>query len=151
MKKILPFLALVCAFSLAPSIRVSAGEAGQKQAGEQITELGKAMKKMGKPFRVLAKQVADASKNEESLQLVADMRAAAEECLTFKPAMTADLPADKQAQFIADYQAGMKTLIADLDKLSEALKAGDNAQAATVLRSLKGDQKRGHDAFRTED
>lgn len=144
-------LAVACLFAVAPTLSLHAQEPGpMHHEDHEDTALGKQMKKMGKAFRQLGKQITDASKNEDSLALVATMHAAAEKSLQYKPEKTADLPEADQAKFVADYQAGIKALIADLDKLAAALKANDNAAAAGILRDVKADQKDGHKEFRKE-
>lgn len=151
MKKTILLVVSSCLFAFAPTVRLAAQEQPHHRQEHKDTELGKQMKQMGHAFRTLGRQITDASKNADSLQLVATMRAAAERSLAFKPEKTADLPAGKQAKFIADFHAGIKGLIADLDKLSAALKANDNATALTILRRIKDDQKHGHHEFKKED
>ena len=150
MKKHLLFLATACLFALTPAARLTAQEAAPHHWKHKDTELELRMKKMGWAFRTLGRQISDPAKNANSLQLVATMRTAAEESLQFKPEKTADLPAADQAKFVADFQAGIKGLIADLDKLTVALKANDNTAAAGLLRQLKDDQDQGHKKFRKE-
>ena len=67
--------------------------------------------------------------------------------LKLDPAKKADIPADQQAKFVADYQAKMKAFIADVNKVEAALKAGNNDEAAKLLQSLKQDQDEGHKEF----
>ncbi|QYM80671.1 hypothetical protein K0B96_08745 [Horticoccus luteus] len=150
MKKSLLLLALTGVFTLAPALSLPAQEAVSPHAERKTTPLGKEMKEMGKAFRTLGRQIDDASKNAASIKLVATMREAAEASLQYKPEKTADLPAADQAKFVADFQAGVKNLIADLDKLTAALKANDNAAAAATLREIKDDQKKGHKEFKKE-
>jgi len=149
MKIRLPLLALLCSLAAFPVLR--AQDAAPKRMSaekEDETELGNKMDKMGGAFRKLGKQINDATKNEDSLKLVATMRASAEAALKLEPAKKADIPADQQAKFVADYQTQMKAFIGDLDKLDAALKAGNNADAAALLKDLRKDQDDGHKEFR---
>lgn len=151
MKKLLPLLALAGVFAFASPAPLPAQPAAPQHEEKESTPLGKEMKKMGKAFRILGRQINDAAKNAESIELVAGMRQAAEDSLPYKPEKTADVPAADRAKFVDDFHAGIKNLIADLDKLAAALKANDNAAAATILSGIKEDQKKGHKAFKKED
>jgi cytochrome c556 len=138
MKIRLLLFTLICGLVAAPIIRA---------ADEDQTELGDHMEKIGGAFRALRKQVTDSSKNEDSLKRVAVIRENAQAALKLEPAKKADLPADQQAKFVADYQAKMKGFIADVDKLEAALKAGNNEEAAKQLQVMGQDQKEGHKEF----
>lgn len=151
MKKLLSLLSFAGVFAFASTAPLSAQETAPKHEEKESTPLGKEMKQMGKAFRILGRQISDASKNAESIKLVAGMHQAAEDSLRYKPAKTADMPAADQTKFVDDFHAGIKNLIADLDKLAAALKANDNAAAATILSGIKDDQKKGHKAFKKED
>lgn len=152
-KRLLPFLVFSGLFALTPAVRLAAQQPDPRPHHEdhEDTELGKQMKQMGRAFRTLGRQITDASKNEDSLQLVATMREAAEHSLSYQPEKTADLPAADQAKFVDDFHAGIKGLIADLDKLATALKAGDNQSALAILLQIKEDQKQGHHEFKKDD
>lgn len=147
MKIRLPILALVSALALMPVLQ--AQDAMPKKMGpkEPQTELGDKMEKMQGAYRKLGRQIADATKNEDSLKLVAVMRENAEAALKLVPAFKAEQPADKQEKFMADYDAQMKSFIGDIGKLEAALKAGNNEEAANLLKTLKTDQTDGHKAF----
>ena len=149
MKIRLPLLALLCSLAALPVLRAEDAAPKKMSADkEDETELGDKMDKMGGAFRKLGKQINDATKNEDSLKLVATMRASAEDALKLEPAKKADIPADQQAKFVADYQTQIKGLIADIDKLDAALKAGNNTDAAALLKDLKKDMDDGHKEFR---
>lgn len=148
MKKSVLFLAFACLFVLAPIVHLTAQESEQHSDDREVTELGESMKTMQKAFRQLGRQIGESSMNADSLQLVATMSEAANHALTFKPEKTADISEKDQTKFVADYQTGIKNLIADLDRLSVALKANDNVEASRIVHQLKDDQKQGHKAFR---
>lgn len=135
-----------------PAIRAAdQPEAPQKaraRGHEKHTELGNHMEKMGRAFRTLGRQIHDASKNEESLKLVEIIKTNAQAGLELKPEKTADIPADQQAKFVSDYQQGIKHLIGDLEKLETALKAGNNDEAAELVKTVKKDMDSGHKEFR---
>jgi soluble cytochrome b562 len=129
-----------------PAAPAPSGEAAP--AKPKKTELAKDMDKINRAQRTLRKQVADASQNESSLALVATIHDAAVAASSETPAWTADQPQADQAKFVADFHAKMKDFIGDIDKLSAALKAGDNAGAAKLLAGLGQDEKAGHKQFK---
>lgn len=112
------------------------------------TPLEKQMKIMGKSFKQLKAQASDASKNASSAALVKQMEDAAAAAEKLTPEKTSDLPADKQAAFVADYQASMKKLEATLAKLSAAFSANDNAAAKTLMADVVSEMKAGHREFK---
>jgi hypothetical protein len=115
---------------------------------DEKTELGTRMHTMGKALRKLKKQVADPALNASSLQLLATMQAAANESLDFTPAKAADLPEGQRAQFIADFKAGIKAMQDKFSKLSDALTAGKNGDAVTIMADIEALEKKDHKEFR---
>jgi lysophospholipase L1-like esterase len=98
------------------------------------TPLAKDMDKMNRAFRKLRSQIADATKNDASLALLATMHDAATAAANETPAKTADLPTADQAKFNSDYQSKMQEFLTAVDKVTADLKGGDNATAATDRR-----------------
>lgn len=137
-------ITIICA--VAAVLGVQAQDSGK----EPETELGKNMEKMQGAFRRLGRLVKDASKNEDSLKQIAIIREHAEASAKLEPERKALVPADKQEKFVADYRAKMKSFLADLGKLEAAIKAGNNAEAETLLATVKQDQKEGHKDFKKE-
>lgn len=138
-------LALTSVSSIALAQAPAAHAAGEHK---ETTELGEKMSAIGKAFKKLRGQINDASKNEESLKLVATIRENAEAAQKYTPEKAADLPAADQAKFKSDYVDHIKAFAADVDKLEAALKAGDNAAAAKLIDTLNSDQKEGHKEFK---
>lgn len=120
-------------------------------AADAETELGGKMEKMGGAFRALRRQITDASRNADSIAKVATIRQNAEASMKLDPAMKKDIPAAKQAKFVADYQAEMKKFIALCDKLTAALKANNNAEAEKLCAQMGDAQKAGHKGYKKED
>ncbi|HVS52998.1 MAG TPA: cytochrome b562 [Opitutaceae bacterium] len=143
MKNRLLLVTLICGLVAAPFIRAE----DRPMQKEEQTELGDHMEKISGAFRALGRQIGDATKNEDSLKRIAVIREQAEAAMKLDPAKKADIPADQQAKFVADYQAKMKAFIADVNKVEAALKAGNNDEAKNLLQSLKQDQKEGHTEF----
>jgi len=136
---------LICALSFAIGVR--AEDAKEK---EDQTELGSKMEKINGAYRKLGRQISDATKNDDSLKQIAIIKENADAAMKLEPALKAEKPAADQAKFVADYQAKMKGFIADVGKLETALKAGKNDEAATLMNTLKQDQKEGHTEFRKQ-
>ncbi len=121
------------------------------RAAEAETELGGKMEKIGGAFRALRRQIADASKNADSLAKLATIKENAQASMKLEPAMKADKPAAEQKQFVTQYQAEMKKFIDLVGKVEAALKANDNAEAGKLLTQMGDDQKKAHKMFKKDD
>ena len=109
------------------------------------------MEKMQAAFRKLGRgAVADATKNEASLAAIADLKTAATEAMKFEPKTAADKPAAERPAYVAQYQTKMKEFIAELDKLTALLKAGNNEEAAKLYAAIGDLQKQDHKEFRKQ-
>ncbi len=135
--------------SLLSALLASSFVFAQEKKGpkEDQTPLGEQMEKIGGAYRKLGRQINDATKNADSLALVATIKTAAAAALKFEPAKKADIPAADQAKFVADFQAKLKDFAATVDKLEAALKANDNATAAKLVDEMKTERSDGHKAF----
>ncbi|MBL9188992.1 MAG: hypothetical protein JNK23_16025 [Opitutaceae bacterium] len=120
-------------------------------AAETETELSKKMDKMGGAFRALRRQVADSSKNADSLARLATIKENAVASAKLEPVMKADKPKAEQAKFVADYQAEMKKFLALVEKTEAALKAGNNAEAEKLVAQMGDANKAGHKQFKKPD
>ena len=118
---------------------------------EEKTDLEKTMDKMNKAFRALRKQVADATKNDSSLTLVATIRTAAEAASKLIPEKAQDLPEADRPDFVARYRAGIKDLVAGLDKLEADLKAHNNTAAVADVKSIGSTERKNHKEFKRPD
>ena len=119
-------------------------------SGHGHTELDEKMETMNKAFRKLRRQIADAASNASSLELVADLRKAAEESVSLIPSRAEKVPEAEREKFTAAYAEKMKEFVAEVDKLKAALEAGKNDEAATLLAKLGSLQKSGHREFRAQ-
>lgn len=140
--KIPVLLAVLCSALTLPTLR-----AADMADDHEHTELGEHMENMGRAFRALNREVSDPAKNEDALRQVATIRTNADAALKLQPAKTADIPADQRPKFVADYEQEMRALIDTLGKLETALKAGNNDEAVTLVKSLKKIQDDGHKQF----
>jgi soluble cytochrome b562 len=140
---------LLCALAAAPGIQAQEPKAAPAGEKEPKTALEEQMEKMNVAFRKLrGGAVADATKNEASLAAVADIKSAATAALKLEPKTKAEKPAADQAKYVSDYQAKMKEFIGELDKLTAALKAGNNEEAAKLYAAIGDLQKADHKEFR---
>jgi soluble cytochrome b562 len=126
------------------------GAQAQEKAAKTETQLESKMDDLNAAYRKLGRQINDASKNADSLKQVAIIKEAANAALKLEPAKKAEIPAADQAKFVAAYQTKMKSFIGNIDKLEASLKAGKNAEAAELLKTLKQDQEEGHKEFRKD-
>lgn len=117
-------------------------------AQEEKTELGDHMSQISSAFKKLRSQIADAGKNDSSLELIGTIRKNALASLELVPEKAADVPAADQAKFKADYVVRMKSLLVDIEKLETALKADNNEDAKAQIEVLGNAQKEGHKEFR---
>lgn len=147
MKTCILLLAALFAFPAAVVVRAD----GHIKPAHDETELEGKMDSMGQAWKKLKRQAADATKNAESLQLVATLRTSAEEAAKLEPAKAADVPAADREKFVADYRGGIKKMINELTKLEAALLAGKNDEAAKLIADIGALQKAGHKEFKRPD
>ncbi|MGC4071830.1 MAG: cytochrome b562 [Nibricoccus sp.] len=115
------------------------------------TELGGKMDSLNSAFRKLRKQVTDATKNAESLKLVAQMRSAVAESEKLVPTKAAEIAEADREKFVAAYQAKLKEFDGKIIELEAALKADKNEEAAKILSALGAMQKDGHKEFKKQE
>jgi soluble cytochrome b562 len=115
---------------------------------EPKTPLAKKMVAINTAFKVVGRQIEDASKNASTLEQLAIIETNAKAALTLEPEKKGQMPAAAQAKFVTDYQAEMKEFVAIVAKLRTTLKAGNNAEATALVDSLKAQQRDAHKEFR---
>ena len=118
---------------------------------EPETELGGKMGKMNGAFRKLRRQAGDATKNAESLQLVATLRENAEAAAKLVPAKADSIPEADRAKWIEGYKSKMAEMIEAIGKLEAAFKADNNEEAVKIVQSLGALQKDGHGEYRKKE
>ncbi|MCS6244316.1 MAG: hypothetical protein H2172_10730 [Opitutus sp.] len=149
MKITLSLLALLLAI-VSPGASVTLHAADQPQADSEDSELGDAMSAMNSAFKKLKRQVADPAQNEASLALVVKLRKACVDSTQHVPIKVGRLPAAEQAAAKLAYQDKMQKLLATMDELAAALKAGKNDVAANLLKELHDQEEAGHKEFRSK-
>ncbi len=144
MKRML--LAAFAATVVAGLLIAQPAPAGEKKEPE--TELGKSMENMNGAFRTMRRQITDASKNADSLELIATIRTGATAAKKEIPMKAADVPAADQAAFNAKFKEGIDHLLTVIGHVEMALKANDNVAAEKAVADMVSAQKAGHDEFR---
>ena len=142
------FLACAVLLAFVASGPRLASAAEPSPAGEEMTELGEHMDRLSGAFRKLRRQAGDPAHNAASLELVGEMREAAQAAEKLIPAKAADLPEAERAKFTAAYRRQMGRLLAQLKDIAAAFDAGDNAAAQKRIGDLADFQKASHREFR---
>lgn len=142
--------ALICVVALAVLVSGSrlTAKADPNPGGEDMTELGEQMDRLSGAFRKLRRQAGDPAYNAASLELLAEMRAAAQAAEKLIPAKAVDLPASARGKFTTAYRKQMGKLLAQLADIEAALKAGDNPAAQKRIGALADFQKASHREYR---
>jgi soluble cytochrome b562 len=120
------------------------------QDDEPKTPLAEQMDGIAKDFRSLHKALGDPSQQNTAVSLVKDMEAHAAKARDLQPAKTKTIPPANKDQFIADYQKQIDGLIADMQKLEQAVSSGDTAGANALIDKIQGDKRAGHKKFNAE-
>jgi soluble cytochrome b562 len=126
----------------APAVAAAAPDDDKK------TELELRMDRVGKAFRKLRKQIADPTQNASSVELASKMTAALKEAEDLTPEKAADLPEDQRAKFVSDFKDGLKAMEDEVSKLSDALTAGRNDDAAKIVADIFAMEKKDHKEFK---
>jgi len=135
--------AIVMSFAIsAPLVRA----ADDKEKG--ATPLEDEMIAANKALKTLKTQIADASKNQSSLQLIAEMQKHFLAAKGMEP-VRAKKETDK-AKFVADYHKAMINLMSEMLKLEAAVVDNKNDEAAAMLKNLAKVKSDGHDKFQEE-
>lgn len=112
------------------------------------TPLALRMAQMDTAFKALRPQVADASKNDSSIKLVAKMETNAKAALAFEPAKKAQIAPDSQTVFVEGFQKELKVMVGLIERLNAALKANNNTGAAALVDSMAAQQRGSHMVYR---
>lgn len=116
-------------------------------AAEDDTPLMKEMKAMNKNLRTLKRQVADATKKDENIQLIAGIKKSIDASIKLQPAQTKDIPAAEKAAYLDKYKAQMTDMHKMFDELDAAVKAGKGDAAAAIFEKLSQAKEKGHKDF----
>jgi soluble cytochrome b562 len=118
--------------------------------GEEDTPLEKQMQILARGMKQLSVQISDPSKNQDSVALIESLKQAAGISKELKPRKTASIPQADQEQFLTAYKAQIAKLSDAFSQIEEAIKAGKNDQAKTVLATICPIKKEGHSKFKQD-
>jgi len=136
--------------TLTLALGVSLATQNARAEGKE-TELGGKMKIIGKSVKQLKGQIADATKQQSSIDLVETALKAAQDARALAPSKAAQIPEADRAKFISDYQLQMDYLIKDFTALEEDLKAGKYDDAQKVFTDLGQVKRDGHKKFQADE
>ncbi|MEA3206956.1 MAG: hypothetical protein QOE70_13 [Chthoniobacter sp.] len=120
-------------------------------AAEDDTPLAKEMKTVNKSLRTLKRQVADASKKEENLGLIATIKKSVEAASKLEPAKTKDVPAAEKSAYLEKYKHEMADLGKSFDELEAAIKGDKADEAKKLFEKLSEQKEKGHKDFGADD
>jgi hypothetical protein len=106
------------------------------------------MTEMEQIFRELRVQIGDPKENASSLEMVGRLKENSVGARETLPPMIAKLPSAQQPARLAAYKQQMSKLIGQEDELQKALRAGQNAKAAEILKAIAATRQEGHAQFR---
>jgi soluble cytochrome b562 len=141
------FTLLLSLLVAAPALRAQDAGAAPAAADDK-TDLEKQMGIINKAMRKLRAQIKDAASNADSIAQVALIHDAATAALQLTPKKEKDLPDADQPKFHADFLAGMKDFIGQVDQLTAALTANDNDTAAKLYAQLGQTERKDHKEFK---
>ena len=133
--KLKTLLTLLCALSIGFTVH----------ADDDHTPLGKEMSAMNKSLRLIKRQLPDASKKAENLELLGKIKKNLEASHKLEPASTKD-QADKTA-YTAKYKEEITTLTKAMDELEAAIKADKQDEAKAALDKIQDLKSKGHEDF----
>jgi hypothetical protein len=120
-------------------------------AAEDDTPLAKEMKSMNKSLRTLKRQVGDAAKKDENLQLLAGIKKNLDASAKLEPAKTKDIPAGEKSAYLDKYKKQIADLGKSFDEVETAVKAGKPDDAKKAFDKLSEQKEKGHKDFGADD
>jgi soluble cytochrome b562 len=120
------------------------------RAEEKETELGNKMKIIGKSVKALKTQIADATKQQSSIELLEAAKTAAVAARTLTPDKAKDVPEADRPKFVSDFQAEIDKLIAEIGKIEDAVRAGKYDDAGKLYDELGPIKREAHKQFQAE-
>jgi soluble cytochrome b562 len=117
---------------------------------DEDTPLEKQMQIMARSLKQLSQQIADSTKQQESITLLETLKKAASDSKGLDPRKTASIPHANREKFLTDYKAQMDKLSEAFNQIEEALKAGKYDQAKAQLATVGSIKKEGHSKFKQD-
>lgn len=119
-------------------------------AQQQDSPLEKQMQILARGKRQLNAQVADPTKQQQTVVLIETLKKASADSKTLDPRKTASVPAADREKFLAAYRAEMDKLTEVFNQIENAVKAGQYDKAKSLLVSLQSVMKEGHREFKQD-
>jgi hypothetical protein len=135
-------------FLIALISAIAVGSIAVRAADDDQTALGAKMEKIGGAWRRVKAQIADASKNEDTLAKLAIVKENLVAGAKEEPDLAKGKSGAEKEKFVADFRAKMKEETERVDKLIGLVKAGKNAEAAELVNVVDQAQKDAHKAFK---
>jgi soluble cytochrome b562 len=117
------------------------------RADEKETPLGDKMKIIAKSVKQLKNQIADATKQQSSIDLVEAAQKAAQDAKLLVPAKAASVPDADRPKFITDFQAQIDVLIKQFATIDTDLHNGKYDDAQKDFNDLNAIKRDGHKQF----
>jgi DNA mismatch repair ATPase MutS len=116
-------------------------------AAEDDTPLTKEMKTVNKSLRTLKRQVADSSKKDDNLQLLATIKKSLDAASKLEPSKTKDQPAGEKAAYLEKFHKELTELGKTFDQVEVAVKADKPVDAKKIFEKLSEQKEKGHKDF----
>ena len=117
---------------------------------DEDTPLEKQMQIMARSMKQLSQQIADSTKQQESITLLETLKKAASDSKGLAPRKTASIPQADQEKFLTDYKAQMDKLSEAFNQIEEDVKSGKYDPAKTLLANIGSIKKEGHAKFKQD-
>ncbi len=149
MKRRSLLLSILSIFLLLPYVNF----AGSHEDGEkhEHTALEDEMDAMNKAWRKVRRQVADPSKNEDTVKLVMSMVKHAEASVELTPMRVEEVADADRDKWLKGYQKAMKENVKLLEQLAAALKKDNNEKASALVAKINDARKEGHKKYKPQD
>ncbi len=120
-------------------------------AAEDETPLEKEMSAMNKSWKMLKKQIGDASKKEDNVALLEKMKKSTDDAAKLEPTKTKDVPAADKAAYLAKYKDELAALKKTYDEIETAVKADKSDEAKAMFDKVSDQKEKGHKDFAPDD
>lgn len=117
---------------------------------EADSALENQMKILARGTRQLSQQVSDPAKQQSTITLIENLKKAALDSKTLDPRKTSEIPEEKRAQFLADFQTELDELKDAFDQIEEAVRSGQYEKAKSLLAIVNSIKKEGHGKFKAD-
>jgi indole-3-glycerol phosphate synthase len=111
------------------------------------SELSNTMSDIDDAMKKLRRDLRKPEKNEESLQLIAEIEKNMLACKSMTPTKAQKIPEADRAKFVTAYRKEMAGVISTFCQMEQALLDGDNAKAQALYKTITTTEDKDHDRF----